>query len=228
MTVNETSMYRTIIEADTEELTKCYDAEILSEIKFLKEVEFLEVLSLLKHDRKEIAAVWRVKFKNPLASLESIPKGRDDILQFLEREKNGSYIFFYRRRLKYVPKERNFWAIGGFISMPYEISEGKVKLTFLGNERQKIAFLSFIKKLGVHYKVVLAADAQFSPSSPFNCLTDKQRKAIITAFKLGYYDIPRRIDSTALAKEMGITNPAFVQHRRKAERRILAKLMSDS
>ncbi len=44
-------------------------------------------------------------------------------------------------------------------------------------------------------KVVSLMDAKFSPSSPLQRLTEKQRDVLIKAYKLGYYDRPRKISS---------------------------------
>ena len=56
-------------------------------------------------------------------------------------------------------------------------------------------------------------------------IEEKQREVLITAYKLGYYDIPRRINSDQLAEKLGIVNSTLVEHLRKAERRLLAQVL---
>jgi predicted DNA binding protein len=51
---------------------------------------------------------------------------------------------------------------------------------------------------------------------------------IMSAFNLGYYDVPRRVSSEELAKRLNMREPTLVLHRRKAERRLLASLIRDS
>ena len=109
--------------------------------------------------------------------------------------------------------------------MPFEIREGKLELTYLGSPKEVSAVLRFLRKNGIHFKVRLISDAKFSATSPLNSLTDKQRKVILTAFNLGYYDIPRKIRSNELAARLGIGNPTFVMHRRKAKETPLRNLV---
>ncbi len=103
-----------------------------------------------------------------------------------------------------------------------------LKLTFLGSTSELKSIIQFFRKIGVRYNLRLLADAKFSRNSPLSHLTDKQRRVITTAFDNGYYDIPRKIGSTELATKLGIGNPAFVAHRRKAERKIMSELLTES
>ena len=68
------------------------------------------------------------------------------------------------------------------------------------------------------------ADANFSPISPLNRLTEKQREVIMTAYKMGYYDIPRKITSEELAERLGLVGSTVVEHLRKAEQRLMTQL----
>jgi predicted DNA binding protein len=57
-------------------------------------------------------------------------------------------------------------------------------------------------------------------------LTDKQRDILITANKFGYYEYPRRINSTRLSEKVDISKPTLVQHLRKAEVRLMEEIMA--
>jgi predicted DNA binding protein len=104
---------------------------------------------------------------------------------------------------------------------PIGIRDGKIKISFLGSEGQVREFLEKVDAIGIRYRVVMLTDADFSPISPLNHLTAKQREVLITAYKLGYYDIPRKINSDQLAEKLGIVNSTLVEHLRKAEHRLL-------
>jgi predicted DNA binding protein len=56
-------------------------------------------------------------------------------------------------------------------------------------------------------------------------LTEKQRKVLITAYRLGYHDLPGRVSSKELAERLKIKSSALIVRRRKAERRLPAKLV---
>jgi predicted DNA binding protein len=45
------------------------------------------------------------------------------------------------------------------------------------------------------------------------------------AYKLDYYNLPRKIDSKQLARKLNLKRSTLVVHRRKAELRILTKIM---
>lgn len=55
-------------------------------------------------------------------------------------------------------------------------------------------------------------------------LTDRQRRAIVTAILRGYYRIPRRVKTEELARSFGISRPAFEALLRKAENKLVTAL----
>jgi predicted DNA binding protein len=150
-----------------------------------------------------------------------------DEIQALTQGEDGTVTFFIRV-IPVIDKTSSYWKSGGFLSTPVEVSEGKVKATFLGSARAVKSFLGLLAKSGAAYRVELLTDARFSPDSPIAHLTDKQRKVIISAFNLGCYDIPRRIGSRELAKKFGVSNPTLVMERRRGERRMLAEMLRES
>jgi len=212
-------MKRLVLEADVDQLGQFVGDSI-------EQVEYLEVVNFLKEDRNEVALICKAKFKDPSSSIKSLAWDPNDEVQVLDSGKDGTVTFYYRGK-----PDRNspkLWKTGGYISTPYEIRDDRVRITFLGDSKNIQAFLSYIKKLGIKYKIDLLTDAKFSPDSPLGRLTEKQRKVLLTAFNLGYYDIPRRIGSTQLASKLGIRNPTFVAHRRKAERAILEEVIQEA
>jgi predicted DNA binding protein len=81
------------------------------------------------------------------------------------------------------------------------------------------------QNLGRNYCAVHISDAGFTPSSLVDNLTIKQRNTLQTAYRLGYFEVPRRIDSSNLAKRLGVGRATLNEHLRKAERRLLAQIM---
>jgi hypothetical protein len=215
-------MRRLILELAEKELIK---AGI--ELPPLKQIKSLELLYFLRQDPEEFAAISRVEFKDPNTKVEDLKKGGLLIdAQVIEREKNGAYILFIRSVapnlssvLKYIGLE------GGYLFPPLGIGDGKVKFSFLGSEQQVKEFMERVDSIGVHYRVVLLADANFSPISPLNVLTEKQREVLIAAYKLGYYGIPRRITSVEIAQKLGLADSTVVEHLRKAEHRLMAQIL---
>jgi predicted DNA binding protein len=112
--------------------------------------------------------------------------------------------------------------------LPYIVKDGKVKITFLGNAKQMRGSIKIFEDAGVRTRIISHTDAQFSPHSPLSRLTEKQRRIFITAYTLGYYDMPRKIALVQLAKRLNLARSTLDMHLRRAERRLLNHIMNES
>jgi hypothetical protein len=194
-----------------------------------------EILHLLKFDDRQFAAVMRIEFKDSSFKIEDILSYTQLInakVELLEQDKNGGLTYFVKGELPKDTKQQKINSIGlsfgGYFLTPLEVMDGKIRMAFLGKPKQLKALLAAFDNIGLNYKVVLMTDAIFSPSAPLSCLTQKQKEVLVTSFKEGYYDIPRRIGSQELARKLGLKSSAFIEHRRKAERRLIASILNES
>lgn len=214
-------MRRLILEFSEEELLK-----VGIEVPKFENIRTLELLYFVRQDYREFAAISQVEFKDPNTKIDELLEGGYLIdVQILERQKNGSYIIFVRSGPSLSLVLSSIGIESGYLFPPLGMGDGKVKFSFLGNEQQIKAFLEGIDLMGMHYKILLLSDLNFSPISPLNQLTEKQRDVLLTAYKLGYYDIPRRITSEALAKKLGLGDATVVEHLRKAEQRLMRQII---
>ena len=55
-------------------------------------------------------------------------------------------------------------------------------------------------------------------------LTDRQREVVLAAYANGYYEIPRESSSEELAEELDLEKSTFLEHLRRAERNLVARL----
>jgi len=192
-------------------------------------VESLDLLHFLKFDRKEIAAVGRVGFRvsrRKPDNLFELPSR--SIVQPLESEDEryrGILVRWRPRRGSMLYE--HIGAGEGYIVSPLGFRDGRFKITFLGSQKQIRMFLGKIEERGLPFKVSSVMDASFSPDSPLGCLTEKQRNVIVSAFRLGYYDLPRKLDSDDLADHLNLVNSTVVEHIRKAERKMLAEMLGE-
>jgi predicted DNA binding protein len=193
----------------------------------LEKIESLEVLSFLRGTPDEIALIAKVRFKDPATRIEDVFTSKFEEVQLLEKVKGG-YVCFFRQRRPGGPARVSPLLSGGYLSVPYEINDGRLKATFLGSAKEVRGVLDSLEKADLRYKVLALTDARFPQESPLSRLTEKQRRVILSAFSLGYYDVPRRVSSEGLAKRLNIREPTLVMHRRKAERRLLAALVGES
>ncbi len=215
-------MRRLILELDHNELSR-----IGIEVPMFQQIKFLELLHFLRQDWEEFAAIWRVEFKDPATKPKTLlANGLLAEVQVLEHEKTGAYTVFSRGGPILSSILNSLGVVDGYLFPPLAVRDGKIRVSFLGNSKQVSKFIEKVESTGMSYKVMLLTDANFGPDSPLNQLTVRQREVILTAYRLGYYDIPRRVNSDQLAEKLKIGNSTLVEHLRKAERRLLVQMLT--
>jgi len=175
--------------------------------------------------------ILRVELNEPDISIEDIFP--DDLaeVQILEHEKgkeDGKESETYTYFVKILSPRPDLTAVGGYISLPYEIRGGKVRVTFLGSAKQVKDFIKLFDQAGIRTQIISLTDAKFPPHSPLNRLTEKQRRVFITAYNLGYYDVPRKIGLVQLAERLHLAHSTLGVQLRRAERRLLNHIMGES
>jgi hypothetical protein len=213
-------MRRLILEISEKELVK-----IGIELPVFQRIKSLELLYFLRQDPEEFAAISHVEFKDPNSKVQDLLTG-GFLVEAQELEhKNGAYTVFMRGGPSLSSVLRAIGIVGGYLFPPLGIGDGKIKITFLGSEAEVKDLMEKIDDIGIHYHVALLADTNFSPISPLTQLTEKQRQVLLAAYKLGYYDIPRKITSEELAKKLGLVDSTVVEHLRKAEKRLITQMI---
>jgi hypothetical protein len=188
----------------------------------LENIESLHVLHILEQDRNAFAFICKASFKGPSPGMEDLFQRRSDV-QLLQKERDRVCTYFVK-----VRPHPGLIGEGGYLVAPYEVRDGEVTVTFLGDSKQAKRFLQRAKKTRIPHRVVSVRDAIFPPDSPLSHLTEKQRNVLITAFNLGYFDRPKRISTRALAEKLDIRSSTFIAHKIKAERRLLAEVLKES
>jgi predicted DNA binding protein len=218
-------MRRLVLEFPKEEFSK-----LKVDTPTLQNVKAFEVLLVLRRTEEEMTMICRGEFETEVSDIEDYAKlvsGGIDQVQLIEREKSGSYIVLVKHKLKQNDANLNVFGEEGGYVIYREMRDGKLRMTLLGSERQMKETLKALERSRIRHRIVSLTDAKFSPDSPLNALTEKQRRIIIAAYKLGYYDLPRRISSIQLSEKLGLHKSALVSHRRKAELRLLASILSE-
>lgn len=219
-------MRRLILEIAEKELIK---AGI--ELPPLKKIKSLELLYFLRQDEQEFAAISKIEFKDPTTKVEDLQKSKLMVdAQVIEKQKNGAYILFTRTGSPNLSAVLNYIGLdggAGYLFPPLGIEDGKVKFSFIGSETQIKDFMEKLDAITIHYRVVLLTDANFSPISPLSQLTEKQQDVLLAAYKMGYYDIPRKVTTEELATKLGLVDSTVVEHLRKAEQRIFRHIIEN-
>jgi predicted DNA binding protein len=192
----------------------------------LNGIDTFEILHILRQDRTEMAMIARLSLKDKNLKIEDIFGDELDEYQLIEKEKGGGGVYFFRSKPRNPEEIDSILGFGGYLTMPFGINNGKVTMTFLGNSNEIKNLLKSLEQMKIPYKVVGLTDAKFSHDSPLSQLTEKQRRILLSAFNSGYYDVPRKISSEELAEKLNIKAPTLVIHRRKAELRVLGKIIN--
>lgn len=216
------NMRRLVVEIPVEEITRFEGAESM-----MSKVKSAEVLHFLRYDQKEFAMIIKMRFKDGVTPPPSLLEDNEIEMQLLE-ERGGAYTYFAKCKARADFPDLGFFSSEGYFTTPFEVSDGRLRLSFMGNVPEMKRFLDTIEQAGVRHKIVSVTDAKFLPNSPLGKLTDRQRKVLNTAYDLGYYDRPRRISSKRLAKNLNLASSTLVSHRLKAERNLIAAVLQRS
>lgn len=215
-------MRKLIIEGSLEQFSKIEQQE--NDDFHLNLIKTFEILQFLRFDAKQLATICRVEFKDPSTRIEDFFDSKRMKIVVLEEEKPGRYTLFIKERAQ--SSDRAILRTGVYLSDPCIIRDGKIKVGVVGDAKQLRDFIKYVKRMNVDYTVVSSTNPTFGVHSPLESLTDKQRNVITSAFEQGYYDLPRKISSRDLAKKLGLRGSTLIEHRRKAERRLLAGILT--
>jgi hypothetical protein len=225
--LNQQNSQRQSIRLDDSKLTDDPNYLTIRQLKMLQKIKLFEILHMLRHDEEEFAAIFRIEPKEASLNIEELLKAfLFDVkyeYQLLEYEE-GTYTYFIKGKHQQPSPETQSKKINMYLILPFSLRDEKIRVTWVGDNEQVKEFLESIR---ISYKIVSLMDAKFSPSSPLSRLTEKQRDAIILAFKLGYFETPRKISIDELSAKLGLASSTLDVHLRKAERRLLAEMLNE-
>jgi len=216
-------------EQDDSKLIKKSELTELNRLETIKKIKSFELLHILRFDSSETAAIFRLEPKDDSLTVEeiliSILQNLNVEYQLLEQDR-GACTYFIKGKTP-QPSSESPNRRGMYPMLPFAVRDGKIRVTLVGDTDQIKAFLE-TTATGVNYKVLSLTDAKFSPNSPISRLTDKQQEAISLAFRLGYFDTPRKVSADELAKKLGLSSSTLAVHLRRAEHRLLAEMLNES
>jgi predicted DNA binding protein len=201
-------------------------------IEMLQKVRSFEMLHILRLAEDGFAVIFRVELKDPSLNFEELitnaMKGNiDGKFQLLEHEKENTYTCFVKGKHTQLDSLADNRTTRMYPVMPFTLRDGKVRVTLLGDNKQVKEILESAERTQMGYKIISSMEAKFSPSSPVSRLTEKQQDALALAFKLGYFDTPRKVSSEQLAQKLGLASSTLVIHLRRAERRLLSEMFNE-
>ena len=117
------------------------------------------------------------------------------------------------------PLARLIHETGAFYVYPIKFSGGRELCTLVFENKKKLR--KVLKQLDCDWKIVRIGDVNLE--FHLEGLTSKQLKAVNLAIEKGYFEIPKKVNLDELSKQMKISRATFLEHLRKAERKILSK-----
>ncbi len=194
-------------------------------------VEVIEVIRSLKCDFEGVGMICRIRFKDKRIGVRDlIGKGAIRSIEILYKERNGSMVVFIqggpvvsapRAVLRSHPSKLGILSTG-----PAEfLDKDRMRIEFLCKDKETKKVLDFYQRAKLPHRIVEVSRPETLSDSHLSKLTLKQRQVVLTAFSLGYYDIPRRVTTEELAKHLKLSTSTLAEHIRKAERTLLSRVV---
>ena len=110
------------------------------------------------------------------------------------------------------------------LGLAHDVSDVRaegVDLTVIGSREDISRSVATASDAGMDLLLQRLTEFRGKPSAT-DALTERQREVVETAYAMGYYDVPRRASSEAVAEEVGLDQSTVAEHLRRAERNLMA------
>jgi hypothetical protein len=208
-------MRRVVVEVPEGEMKKLgeYRAELS------REVESLEVMHHVKHGFNGSAIICRVRPKVAKTKLREM-KFRFKKFEILSEEKDGMIVYLEAEAAPLAAPGQNPPKV--FLNFPFEIRQGKRRITFLGESAELKKLFRWFGGNGIKFEILSNSEASSSPDHVLGTLTNGQRKALLAACARGYYNVPRSVTLEQLALENEVNKSTFAEQLMKAENQVIS------
>lgn len=109
--------------------------------------------------------------------------------------------------------------VGAFYIYPIKFVKGREICTLVFESKKELR--AVLKKLPHDWKIVRISNVNLQ--FDLEDLTPQQLKAVNLAIEKGYFEIPKKVNLEELSQQMKISRTTFLEHLRKAEKKILSK-----
>lgn len=222
-------MRKVVIEVEKSSRTMNTEPNGAIEIaSMMRNVEFFRVIYFLRQTADEFSIIIQVKFLEKGHAVEDLPFLhfpwiKVQVLDF--NSLNEIYTIYVKGNPPMKSTESNKTnAKLEIFPLSIDVINGKYLITFLTNLEDISKFIEARKSEGFDLRVLSVTKARLPIGSPLDSLTGRQLMILKESYYLGYYDIPRKINSDQVAKKLGIANSTFVTSIRRAEKHIMDEL----
>jgi hypothetical protein len=194
-------------------------------------VEVLEALRCFKCDTQGLAIICRIKLKDNNMNIQDLLAGKGLLtnIELLYKEKDDSLVVFIEggscvpKPPKDIKQPRMLMA-----RPPDFLDVDRMKVEMIGKENEIKKLFHYTNKWGENsFKILGLTSIDTKGASLLSKLTPRQRQMLLTAYALGYYDVPRRISSDELSRHLKVDKSTIVEHLRKAERKLIGSIIAE-
>jgi hypothetical protein len=194
-----------------------------------EKVEVLEALRCFKCDTQGLALICRIRLKDKSMTVtDLLHKGLITNIETLYIEKDGSVVVFIEGR-SCVPQPPKDMELPKMLMThpPDFLDVDRMKVELVGKEDEISKFLQYTSKLSNNsFKILGLTSIDTKGESLLSKLTLRQRHMLLTAYALGYYEVPRKISSDDLSRHLNVDKSTIVEHLRKAERKLIGSIIA--
>lgn len=190
--------------------------------KWFSKLEYIEGKHLVRLDiHKGVkVAIADLKMKDGYI-LEDLPLPKEvKILDVFKQVGNKYTCLIKAKADKKMAKIVKLFDLDVIYEPPFYADEDKFIMSFIADNKTSKLMLAALKLIG-KVRDIHVHNASFSETSPLAVLTERQKETIVTAKRLGYYEIPRKVTSKKVASELHLSKTTTLEHLRKAEKRLL-------
>ena len=195
-----------------------------------EKVEVLEALRCFKCDTQGLAIICRIRLKDKgMTVTDLLHKGLITNIETLYTEKDDGSVVVFIEGKSCVPQPPKDMELPKMLMThpPDFLDVDRMKVELVGKEDEISKFLQYTSKLSNNsFKILGLTSIDTKGESLLSKLTNRQRQMLLTAYALGYYDVPRRISSDDLSRHLNVDKSTIVEHLRKAERKLMGSIIA--
>ena len=105
---------------------------------------------------------------------------------------------------------------------PLDFRPDAIRVTLIGSDAAMGRALGYLRRSKIAFQTISAGRYEGAWSEGVAGLTPHQRKVLELAFARGYFDVPGKVTSRDLAKELGTSHQAAIDTLHRAERHLIS------
>jgi hypothetical protein len=174
---------------------------------------------------------WKHKVEDPKATLMAINEQVhwfEDVIIISHEGKrtlcilSGKYEPRFAQTFEFTTRE--FLC---FVEFPIVAREEFATVKIVGPPAELKRLMEFMKAFGSPQEIVGVSDYSPKEQGVLSALTKKQLSVLKNAYKMGFFDHPRKRTARDIAKKLNMKHTTFLTHIRKSQNRLLEALLEE-